>query len=182
MHKPAEIEDETIIYDYDHEMLLLVGDWYHKSTDELLKKYLHWSSAGAEPVPSSVLVNGMGFYNCSMIGANSDLQCIEGIEVPELGVDAGKKYRFRVVNVGSVSPKGPGMNETSYFVRSLAGLTISISRSKMSAIQVDGGNKIKEHTKVESVGVLYPGERVDLILELDDLVESHQLEVTLDQE
>ena len=81
-------------------MLLLIGDWYHKPADKLLKKYLHWSSAGAEPVPDSLLVNGIGFFNCSMIGAYSDLQCAEGIETPELSVDAGKKYRFRVVNVG----------------------------------------------------------------------------------
>jgi hypothetical protein len=52
----------------------------------------------------------------------------------------------------------------------------------MSAIQVDGGNKVDEHAKVESVGVLYPAERVDLIVELQDLVENTQLEITLDQE
>lgn len=52
----------------------------------------------------------------------------------------------------------------------------------MSVIQVDGGNKVKKHAEADSVGVLYPGERVDLIVELKESTENPRLEVTLDQE
>jgi FtsP/CotA-like multicopper oxidase with cupredoxin domain len=100
VHNPVDIEDESKIFGYDEERLLLIGDWYHHPADELLKKYLHWSSAGAEPVPDSFLVNGMGSFNCSMLTTKSGLQCTEDAKIPELHADVTKRYRFRVVNVG----------------------------------------------------------------------------------
>jgi FtsP/CotA-like multicopper oxidase with cupredoxin domain len=67
-------------------------------------------------------------------------------------------------------------------VSSLAGITISIPGSKMSVVQVDGGNKVGGHTIVDSVRALYPGERVDLVVELQNLAGDTSLKVTLDQE
>lgn len=100
VHKPAETEDETETYYYDEERLFLIGDWYQHPADDLLKKYLHWSSAGAEPAPDSLIINGMGLFNCSMLTANSGLECTEGIKTPVLRAEEKKKYRFRIVNVG----------------------------------------------------------------------------------
>jgi FtsP/CotA-like multicopper oxidase with cupredoxin domain len=102
IHKPAEIENEQSYYGYDEKMLLLIGDWFHHPAEELMTKYLHWSSAGAEPVPDSMLINGAGSFNCSMLIRTSNFQCTE-VARPHLKANKGKKYRFRVVNVGYVS-------------------------------------------------------------------------------
>jgi len=54
---------------------------------------------------------------------------------------------------------------------SLAGITLSILASKMFAIQIDGVSNMEEYARAESVRVLYPCERVDLIVQLGALVE-----------
>jgi len=50
IHSPAETENEKVNHGYDEELLLMIGDWFHHPAEDLLKKYLHWSSAGAEVV------------------------------------------------------------------------------------------------------------------------------------
>jgi hypothetical protein len=67
-----------------------------------MTKYLHWSSAGAEPVPDSMLINGAGSFSCSMLIRTSTLEYTEAVR-PHLRAGKGKKYRFCVVNVGYVS-------------------------------------------------------------------------------
>jgi len=68
-------------------------------------------------------------------------------------------------------------------VGTLAGFTLSLLGSRISPIQVDGGGKIKTQNS-EAVGILYPGERVDLVVEWDrsSVAEEPQLVIILDQE
>jgi hypothetical protein len=56
-----------------------------------MTKYLHWSSAGAEPVPDCILVNGAGCFNCSMLIRTSTRECTEAVR-PHLRAEKGKKY------------------------------------------------------------------------------------------
>jgi hypothetical protein len=84
-----------------------------------------------------------------------------------LEIQEEKKYRLRVVNVGS-----------------LAGFTLSLPKSRIVPIQIDGGNKIKASDVSKAVGILYPGERVDLVVEWDQKLGAKELQlvVILDQE
>lgn len=60
----------------------------------------------------------------------------------------------------------------------MAGFNISLPGGKMEAIQIDGGNEIISVTASE-IGILYPGERVDVITSPNG-VES--LSISLDPE
>jgi hypothetical protein len=71
-------------------------------------------------------------------------------------------------------------------VRSLAGFTLQISPATVIPLTLDGGFKIAfDASKTfDSVGILYPGERVDLLLQWDEPAAAHQsmLHITLDPE
>jgi hypothetical protein len=56
--------------------------------------------------------------------------------------------------------------------------------TQISAIQVDGGGRLQANEGSESIGILYPGERVDMIVEWDQNPPDQppQLVVILDQE
>ncbi|KAH8816011.1 putative laccase [Xylogone sp. PMI_703] len=171
IHKPTTAEDGNIIselaeYGYDDERLFLVGDWYHPPGSEILGRFMNVRSLGFEPVPDSFLVNGLGRFNCSLIMPAYPVQCKEG-NMPWLQLDKTNKYRFRVVNVGA-----------------LAGISISISGAKMTVLQVDGGERIIGAEASDSIGILYPGERMDVLVEWVDGEQKNDsfLIITLDPE
>lgn len=76
-----------------------------------------------------------------------------------------------------VLSKNMKSNQSLY--RALAGLNMSMPNGGMEVIQIDGGNEIATAPATESIGILYPGERIDII------TSNHQvttLSVTLDPE
>lgn len=167
VHRPAAqgLKPESRVHNYEKEVLLLIGDWYHRSGEEILRWYLSIGSYGNEPVPDSLLINGAGRFNCSMAAPARPLQCMQK-PIPRLRVDDPRPVRFRIVNVGS-----------------LAGFSIQTSNAKMLAIHVDGGNEI-EASDADMLGIIYPGERVDIIIRWNigaELVGS-SLQVSFDEE
>lgn len=49
VHRPAaQSTSEMSTYQYDRELLLLVGDWYHRQAHEVLDYYLDWKNFGIE--------------------------------------------------------------------------------------------------------------------------------------
>lgn len=56
--------------------------------------------------------------------------------------------------------------------------------ANMTVIQVDGGHRVVDAPGANSVGVLYPGERIDVIAEKTDLIpEKHSnFTISLDRE
>jgi hypothetical protein len=54
-----------------------------------------------------------------------------------------------------------------FVVSSLCGITVPIARTSMQVVQLNGGNRIEHSESSDSVGVLYPGERMDIILEFE---------------
>jgi hypothetical protein len=49
----------------------------------------------------------------------------------------------------------------------------------MNVVEIDGGNQIEPTSAANSVGILYPGERMDIIVSNDEIA---SLTVSLDQE
>lgn len=97
------------------------------------------------------------------------IECTQQLAVPRLSLNNLQPVRFRIINTGS-----------------LAGFTIRLSHAKMLAIHVDGGNEI-EATEADSVGIVYPGERVDVIARWDSTgsassTEPPMLYISLDTE
>lgn len=60
LRAPIIVHDPQFPYHYDQEMVLTVSDWYHDTSDHLLKSYLFSPQSnpkGASPVPNSILIN-----------------------------------------------------------------------------------------------------------------------------
>ncbi|CAK7894613.1 iron transport multicopper oxidase Fet3p [[Candida] anglica] len=51
-------DDEPVPFEYDEEVVLTVGEWYHETSDQLLPKFLDlYNPTGAEPIPDNLLFN-----------------------------------------------------------------------------------------------------------------------------
>ncbi|TVY51222.1 Laccase-1 [Lachnellula cervina] len=132
---------------YEKDLLFLVGDWYHWPSKKVLANFMDRSSTGSEPCPDSLLINGLGQFECSMATHGAPVICSDIVK-PSLSINKQTHYRVRLVNVGSLS-----------------GFSFTIPDSEMKIVQVDGGQQIAENDHpANSVGVLYPAERVDFIL------------------
>lgn len=169
IHRPADTTTaDKQRFSYDQERLLMVGDWYHRPAKEVMAWYMRAASFGNEPVPDSLLVNGVGAYNCDDAVPARPLDCdaTNSRHLPRLNVDRSKTYRFRIVNTGS-----------------LAGFTLTISHASMTAITLDGAHEI-DGEPAQSIGILHPGERVDILVNWasPEAAASSELQIVLDTE
>ncbi len=103
VHEPADggLSAGAEPAQYDDDLLLLIGDWYHLTADEVQKTYDTYQFWGMEPVPDSLLVNGHGSFNCSKAVKSKPIHCM-AVPSPQLVSRAGKS-RVRIINVGLVS-------------------------------------------------------------------------------
>ncbi|KAL2391109.1 ferro-O2-oxidoreductase [Blastomyces gilchristii SLH14081] len=146
-------ESDILKYKYQKEILLLVGDWYHRPADDVLKWYMRAASYGNEPVPDSLLVNGVGRFDCARAVPARPIDCSSKTPMPHFMIDPTQSYRVRVVNTGS-----------------LAGFSLGFSQGNISLTHVDGGLDVQHFkqskaSNSKSIGILYPGQRVDFILQ-----------------
>lgn len=136
-------------WDVAHEeRIIMINDWYHRSADDALHWYMRSGSFGMEPVPDSILINGVGAFNCSNAVPARPLQCVSkmGASLPNMRFEANKLYRLRFINTGM-----------------LAGVSISIPGTIMTIIEVDGGEGV-ELRKATTIATIYPGQRVDVLI------------------
>lgn len=59
VHKPIAIDDEKETYDYEEDVLVMVGDWYHRSAQQVLSWYTSTRGFGNEVRRS---FNATGFF------------------------------------------------------------------------------------------------------------------------
>jgi FtsP/CotA-like multicopper oxidase with cupredoxin domain len=103
---------------YSKEYLLLIGDWYHRPAEEVMSWYMRAGSFGndvcccpssfierrtdiMQPVPDSLLINGIGHYNCSMAVPARPVDCVEQhADLTYLHTEVNTAYRLRIVNTG----------------------------------------------------------------------------------
>ncbi|CAG8977769.1 hypothetical protein HYALB_00011154 [Hymenoscyphus albidus] len=147
IHKPATSGiSEKKEYGYDDDINLLIGDWYHRPSHEVQDYYKDFSNAGNELAPDSLVINGKGYFNCSMAVPARPVRC-KHVAIPQLNLGKGKT-RLRIVNTGA-----------------MVGYTISLIGYTMKVIQVDGGSPVSDAPNALSIGILYPGERMDILIE-----------------
>ncbi|KAK5714874.1 hypothetical protein LTR17_016984 [Elasticomyces elasticus] len=156
--KPAHGQDLA----YEDDQLVLIGDWHHRPAPEILAYYRDWKNFKIEPAPDSLLLNGRGYFNCSRAVPARPLDC-EVVEVPKLTLTA-RRTRLRIVNT-----------------RSSIGVSVSVEGYSMALLTVDGGSAALSQNSASGVGILYPGERVDVLLEAISAVPGH-LTVALGRE
>ncbi|KAL2846359.1 multicopper oxidase-domain-containing protein [Aspergillus pseudoustus] len=155
---------ETLAYTED--LLLLVGDWYHRPAWEVMAWYMRAGSFGNEPVPDSLLINGVGHFNCSKAVPARPLDCVnDGTPVTLSGLlSTDSVYRVRFVNTGS-----------------LAGFRLSMENHDCTVLEVDGV-PVELQDSANSVGVLYPGQRIDLLVRRTSSDKPSFLKIDLDEE
>ncbi|CAD0090812.1 unnamed protein product [Aureobasidium vineae] len=126
------------------EQLLMVSDWYHRSATDVLSKYMSPGSFGHEPVPDSLLLNGRGSYNCSMVVPARPVVCTS-IERPTISLPPIGRTKLRVINVGS-----------------FAGVEVKLPDFDMALVEIDGGNAVTTANLAKVNKVIWPGQRADL--------------------
>lgn len=169
VHKPVDGKNgqaDSSIYEYDSEKLLLIGDWYHSTADVVLAGYKSFRNYGYEvshlpfsawdvyltepksqPAPDSLLINGVGSYNCTNARPGRPVDCKE-TDAPTFHVSGDKTVRLRVVNTGAS-----------------AGYSLELENASLQLITVDGGSTVSNSTpQTSAIGILYPGQRMDLLL------------------
>ncbi|KHN99837.1 Multicopper oxidase family protein [Metarhizium album ARSEF 1941] len=152
VHRPVQdgSKGDEALYDYQNEQLLLIGDWYHRTAQDVLEWYLdpdHYGMEQLEPAPDSLLLNGRGRFNCSMAVKARPVECHD-VEKPLVRLLNAQRIRLRVINTG-VS----------------AAFSMAVSNATMELITVDGGYPVDNETSsTRAIGLLYPGERIDVVL------------------
>ncbi|KAF4633335.1 hypothetical protein G7Y89_g4775 [Cudoniella acicularis] len=169
VHKPKYPKSNVRGHEYEKDILLLIGDWYHQSAGDVLSWYMSVRGFGNEPVPDSLLINGKGRFLCSMAVPARPVECIDILAQDTLGIFPASSQvpptRLRIVNVGS-----------------LAGFSLGLSSGTLRPLALDGGFPI-DGLPTKSVGIIYPGERLDLLLRTEKSTDlSSSLTINLDQE
>ncbi|KAF3759902.1 hypothetical protein M406DRAFT_348628 [Cryphonectria parasitica EP155] len=145
IHEPLGTKSSSS-QDHDAEILLLAGDWYHHQSSRVLESFMSSTGDGNEPCPDSLLVNGMGHFDCSREVPAKPVDCTISLK-PTITLNKRLRYRIRLINAGS-----------------LAGISMGIPDALLNITYVDGGQEVTSDVS-NSVGILYPGERVDFTLE-----------------
>jgi hypothetical protein len=65
--------------------------------------------------------------------------------------------------------------------RTLSGFTVAIPQSRMIVYEIDGGNNVEPMLPSSAIGILYTGERLDILVEWPQYEESN-LSIILDRE
>lgn len=165
IHRPWSQSSRRSISSIVPEQLLLIGDWYHRSAEEVLATYMSSGSFGNEPVPDSVVLNGRGSYDCSMAVPARPVVCTS-VERPSLSLPNTGRTRLRLVNVGS-----------------FAGVELSLPGHEMASSEVDGGHEITATESTVGEKVIWPGQRTDFYVSRSSLeVNTLTLRITLSHE
>ncbi|GLI79669.1 hypothetical protein PoHVEF18_008008 [Penicillium ochrochloron] len=154
-------------FNYEKELLLLIGDWYHRPAKDVLAWYKLPGNFANEPVPDSLLVNGVGHFECSMAVPARPVDCIETLaNTSFLDLDPDTAYRIRVVNTGA-----------------LAGFSLVFDKENIDLIQVDSIDvKRSQQEDINSAGILFPGQRMDFAIRTSSQQESpSSMMIKLDQ-
>ncbi|CAO3682118.1 unnamed protein product [Umbelopsis vinacea] len=102
IHGPLIIHDpnESIINQYDEDIIVMLSDWYHELSPVSMANYLTPDNTeGMEPVPESGLINGVNVFACSG-STNSSIPCTGGTRA-NFTFTHGKRYRLRLINTGA---------------------------------------------------------------------------------
>ncbi|OQE38702.1 hypothetical protein PENCOP_c008G08284 [Penicillium coprophilum] len=141
--------NNTRRYTYNRELLLLIGDWYHRPAGDVLEWFMDPGNFGNEPLPDSLLINGAGYFDCLRAVPARPVDCIDQpVNNTFVDLDPHTIYRIRVVNIGA-----------------LAGLSLVFDNHQLDLLQVDSVDvSPQKETNINSVGILFPGQRMDFVL------------------
>lgn len=143
-------EREAHAYSYDTDRVVMVQDWYHDTSDGLLRDTL---SPGSEssPTPNGALINGVNKVDCSL---HTNRHCDStSAQLPTFDLAPEKRHRLRIINVG-----GFGWFE------------VSVDKHlKLPVTEVDG---VTVSPETDSTVLVGPGQRYSVLLRTDQKLDS----------
>lgn len=84
---------------YASDRVVMIQDYYHDLSGELLVQYLEPDRENAEPVPDGALINGKNVRDCSKLPHR---KCNNStLEIPKFDLVPNRNHRLRVINVGA---------------------------------------------------------------------------------
>ncbi|OBT60652.1 hypothetical protein VE03_09932 [Pseudogymnoascus sp. 23342-1-I1] len=98
IHAPEEAKARE---EYDHDEVIMLQDWYHDLSKDLLPAYLASGNENKEPTPDNGLIQGTNTFNCSLYDESSNRTCETNSTNAVFGVTQGSRYRYRLINVGA---------------------------------------------------------------------------------
>lgn len=112
-----EQDDSDYPFDFDEQVELSIGEWYHKTADELIPKFLNrYNPTGAEPVPQNSLFNNT--RNNSWV------------------VEPDTTYYVRIVNVGGFVSQYLYMEDHEFTVVEVDGIYVEPYTTSMIYITI----------------------------------------------
>ncbi|KAL5703898.1 L-ascorbate oxidase [Ranunculus cassubicifolius] len=138
-------------FSYDEDQNIILSDWYHRSTSEQMARLsarpFQWVGE-----PQSLLIQGRGRFNCSLLNITTLAGGVCNTANPEcspyvLRVVPGKTYRLRI---GSMT--------------SLSALSFEIERHNMTVVEADG--HYVEPFVVKNLNI-YSGETYSVLVKAD---------------
>lgn len=128
MRAPFIIEDDDFPYEYDEEVVLSIGDWYHETYDELLPSFLSvYNPTGAEPIPKNFLFNDT--RNGSWV------------------VEPNKTYYLRIVNLGGFVSQYLYMEDHEFEIVEVDGVYVEKNTTDLLYVTVAQRYGVLVHTK-----------------------------------
>ena len=119
IHSANERDSQKL--DYDSDRVVLVQDYYHETSLNLLESYLGPSDKEDPPLPDSILINGKNIWNCAM----SSKKCDNSKAVLEtMNLDPGKNHRLRIVHVGVSAEFEIQIDNHSFAVTEVDGIDV----------------------------------------------------------
>lgn len=111
------IEDDDFPYEYDEEVVLTLGEWYHKNYDELQPDFMSlYNPTGAEPIPQNLLWNNTrnGTWN----------------------VQPNTTYLLRIINVGGFVSQYAWMEDHEFTIVEVDGIYVEKNTTDLLYITV----------------------------------------------
>ncbi|ORX37171.1 multicopper oxidase-domain-containing protein [Kockovaella imperatae] len=146
------------------QLILMMGDWYHRTAAQTLDWYRSPTSRGHEPVPDNLLINGEQRFDCGRSIRKVDCVAREG-SIPRYNLNPRKTNQLRLMNTGSLG--------IVYF---------SLDSHLLRVMEADG--TLIEPITVKELPVA-PGQRYSVLLEPQDWLlrgKAYWLRARLDQE
>ncbi|KAF5620801.1 laccase precursor [Fusarium sp. NRRL 52700] len=108
--------------DYATDRVVMVQDHYHNLTSELLMEYLAPDQENNEPVPDNGLINGRNVRDCADF---EGWACnTTDIAIPTIDLEAGKRHRLRIINVGAFAEFQIQFDEHPLYVTEVDGTDV----------------------------------------------------------
>ncbi|KAF5550364.1 laccase precursor [Fusarium phyllophilum] len=108
--------------DYATDRVVMVQDHYHNLTSELLMEYLAPDQENNEPVPDNGLINGRNVRDC--VDFKGWACNTTDLATPMIDLEAGKRHRLRIINVGAFAEFQIQFDEHPFYVTEVDGTDV----------------------------------------------------------